>query len=133
VSKVVERGLARCPRCATTADYVFIESDSNVTRYEVRCRSCGEVYSENSVSWTLAAARDEEPLMQWPPDCEPVAPRDWGIEVRAWMAGSTRQGRKAVEVVGLRAQALAGRVRAELGERLRNVRDVQTGGYAGGG
>ena len=128
MNKVVERGLARCQRCATTADYVFIECDSNVTRYEVHCRSCGEVYSENSLSWTLAAARDEEPFISWPPDCDPVAPRDWRSEVRAWMADSTRQGRKAVEVVGLRAEALGRRVRAELGERLRNVRDGQTGG-----
>lgn len=133
VNKVVERGLARCPRCGTTADYAFIESDFNVTRYEVRCRSCGEIYSENDGSCALAVAHDDEPLLHWPPDCEPVAPRDWRVEIRAWLEGSARQGRQTAEAIGLRAQVLAERARAELTERLRGVRNGQTGGYAGGG
>ena len=106
-----------------TADYAFIESDSNVTRYEVRCRRCGEVYSENSVSWALAVTRDDEPLMQWPPDYEPVAARDWRVELRAWLDGSVRQGRQTAGAIGLRAQGLAERARAELSERVRGVRN----------
>ena len=105
-----------------TADYAFIESDSNVTRYEVRCRRCGEVYSEDSVSWALAVARDDAPL-QWPPDNEPVAARDWTVELRAWLDSSARQGRQTAEAIGLRAQALAERAHAELSERLRGVRN----------
>jgi len=106
-----------------TADYAFIESDANVTRYEVRCRRCGEVYSENSGSWALAVARDDEPLMKWPPDNEPMVARDWRVELRAWLDVSARQGRQTVETIGLRAQALAERAREELSERLRGVRN----------
>jgi hypothetical protein len=128
VSKVVERGVTRCPRCVTTADYAFIEADFNVTRYEVRCRSCGEFYSEDSVSWQFAVAREVEPSMRWPPDCEPVATRDWRGELRDWLDGSARQGRATARAIGLRAQVLAGYARTELAERLRGVRNGQTGG-----
>jgi uncharacterized protein (UPF0212 family) len=43
---VVERGVARCPRCAATADYCFIECDDEAIRYEIACPRCGEQYSE---------------------------------------------------------------------------------------
>jgi hypothetical protein len=112
----------------TTADYAFIEADFDVTRYEVRCRSCGEFYCEDSVSWALPLARDDEPSMWWPPDCEPVAARDWRAELRTWLDGSANQGRQAAQAIGLRAQALAGFARAEIAERLRSVRNAQTGG-----
>lgn len=46
MSVVVERGLARCPRCVAVADYTFVESGPNAVRYEVRCRKCGEAYTE---------------------------------------------------------------------------------------
>lgn len=46
MSVVVERGLARCPRCVAVADYTFVESGSNSLRYEVRCGKCGESYCE---------------------------------------------------------------------------------------
>lgn len=50
MSVVVERGLARCPRCVAVADYTFIESGPNSVRYEVHCGKCGEAYREfNSV------------------------------------------------------------------------------------
>ncbi len=128
VSKVVERGVTRCPRCVTTADYAFIEADFNVTRYEVRCRSCDEFYSEDSLSWGFAVTHDVEPAMRWPPDCEPVAARDWRVELRAWLDDSASKGRRRAEAIGLRAQALAGHARAGLAERLRGVRNGQTGG-----
>jgi hypothetical protein len=106
-----------------TAEYAFVESESNVMRYEVRCRRCDEVYSEDSESWALAVARDDEPLMQWPPDYETVAARDWRVELRARFDGSARQGREMGEAIGLRARALAERARAELSGRLRAVRN----------
>ncbi len=46
MSVVVERGLARCPRCVAVADYTFVESGPNSVRYEVNCRKCGEAYRE---------------------------------------------------------------------------------------
>lgn len=46
MSVVVERGLARCPRCVAVADYTFVESGSNSLRYEVQCGKCGESYCE---------------------------------------------------------------------------------------
>ena len=46
MSVVVERGLARCPRCVAVADYTFVESGPNSVRYEVRCGKCGEAYCE---------------------------------------------------------------------------------------
>ncbi|BDX29583.1 hypothetical protein TUM20985_01300 [Mycobacterium antarcticum] len=46
MSVVVERGLARCPRCVAVADYTFVESGPNSVRYEVHCGRCGEAYCE---------------------------------------------------------------------------------------
>lgn len=46
MSVVVERGLARCPRCVAVADYTFVEAGPNSVRYEVHCRKCGEAYCE---------------------------------------------------------------------------------------
>ena len=87
VSMVVERGLARCPRCVSMADYVFIETvsehDSPVTRYEVRCRKCGQSYGEESQPPQYAPVPvAAEPPIIWPPDQEPVPPRDWRRELR---------------------------------------------------
>lgn len=55
---VVERGLARCPRCVAVADYAFVESGPNSLRYEVNCRRCGEAYCEvhNPVTPDFTAA-----------------------------------------------------------------------------
>jgi hypothetical protein len=54
---VVERGLARCPRCAANADYCFIECGTEAIRYEIECRLCGELYcEENSTSPTAFSA-----------------------------------------------------------------------------
>lgn len=46
MSVVVERGLARCPRCVAVADYTFVEMGPNSVRYEVRCDRCGGSYCE---------------------------------------------------------------------------------------
>ncbi len=42
----VERGRTRCPRCAASAEYRFLEVGRTELEYEVRCGSCGHVYSE---------------------------------------------------------------------------------------
>ena len=60
MSVVVERGLARCPRCVAVADYAFVESGPNSMRYEVNCGRCGEAYCEvhSPVAPDFAAAVD---------------------------------------------------------------------------
>lgn len=86
VNMVVERGLARCPRCVSMADYVFIETVSEeaspVTRYEVSCRKCGECYGEESWPPQHAPVAPCEPPIVWPRDCEPLPTRDWRQELR---------------------------------------------------
>ncbi|MCV7429518.1 hypothetical protein [Mycobacterium montefiorense] len=42
----VEHGPTRCPRCAAWAEYRFLESGDDKLEYEVRCGTCGHVYSE---------------------------------------------------------------------------------------
>jgi uncharacterized Zn finger protein len=42
----VEHGRTRCPRCATLAEYRFLEMGDDKLKYEVRCGSCGHVHSE---------------------------------------------------------------------------------------
>ncbi len=97
MSMVVERGLARCPRCVSMADYVFIEfpaaSNSGALRYEVRCRKCGECYGEDSRPTVYAAVVIAEPPITWPPDCEPVPPRDRRAELRQWATEATARAR----------------------------------------
>jgi hypothetical protein len=84
---VVERGSARCPRCVAVADYAFIESGLDMVRYEVHCRSCGEVYSEvNSLAPLAAPLERVKPV--WPPPPE--------LEQRAsWRRHFTPLGRAA--------------------------------------
>lgn len=79
---VVERGLARCPRCVSVADYAFIEDVSGM-RYEVCCRKCGERYEEESrPSAAVVPVPAPEPPIEWPRDRDPVPPRDWRAELR---------------------------------------------------
>lgn len=97
VSMVVERGLARCPRCVSMADYVFIESVPHGMRYEVRCRKCGERYSEDM--WPTPGAelvRVDRPLL-WPPDREPVPPRDWAAEIRGHVSAAVLWSRAELD------------------------------------
>jgi len=83
---VVERGSARCPRCVAIADYTFVESDLDVVRYEVHCRSCGEVYSEVS---SLAPAQPAERTLPLPPPSSEVRRR------ASWRRHLTSFGRAA--------------------------------------
>lgn len=78
---VVERGLARCPRCVAVADYCFVELGPNQLRYEVNCRRCGEDYREEHgpvpPNFGALAAVDE-----WLPDAPVVPVRE---RVQAWV------------------------------------------------
>ena len=77
---VVERGLARCPRCVSVADYAFIEYPRGM-RYEVRCRKCGECYEEESrPSAALAPVPAPEPPIAglFRPQVVAQPPRDPG-------------------------------------------------------
>ena len=86
MSVVVERGSARCPRCVAVADYAFIESELDMVRYEVDCRSCGEVYSEVN---SLAPAVPGERILPVPPP-PPVVQRR-----ASWRRHLTPLGRAA--------------------------------------
>jgi uncharacterized Zn finger protein len=51
----VEQGRARCPRCATWAEYRFLEIGDAKLKYEVRCGTCGHVHSEVTAVSTAGA------------------------------------------------------------------------------
>lgn len=102
------------------ADYVFIESvgddASPVTRYEVRCRKCGECYGEESqpLMYPPVSVAVEPPIV-WPRDHEPVPPRDWRQELRERVdrAGdvTTRVGKEAAGAAERWGGHAAGRLR----------------------
>ena len=102
------------------ADYVFIETvtddASPVTRYEVRCRKCGECYGEDSqpLAYPPVSVAVEPPIV-WPRDQEPVPPRDWRQELREHVdrAGrvTTRVGKEAADTAERWGGHAAGRVR----------------------
>lgn len=110
VSMVVERGLARCPRCVSVADYVFIESVSGRApgglRYEVRCRKCGECYGEDSRPLPHQQVVVAEPPIEWPPDREPVEAQDWRSELRGRLSVAAQRGRSEADVLVRRTRAL---------------------------
>ncbi|MCH9731861.1 MAG: hypothetical protein K0U84_19645, partial [Actinomycetia bacterium] len=129
----VESGIARCPRCVSVADYVFIESRSGREygrlRYEVRCRKCGEHYGEDSrpfsgeLSGELSGGRvavAESPIV-WPPDREPVEVRDWRSELRGRLTMAAQRGKNEVEVVVRRTRSL-------VADRRSGLRGGQIGG-----
>jgi hypothetical protein len=128
VSKVVERGVARCPRCVTVADYVFIESESGGMRYEVHCRRCGERYGERSVPWTPPPRTAAEQPIQWPRDREPTPTRDWRTDVRERIALSAQRSRAGIEILGLHTRTTVNRARAELRARRKRNTETYTGG-----
>jgi hypothetical protein len=87
---VVERGLARCPRCAATADYCFIECGTEALRYEIECRRCDELYfEETSTSPTTFRTED-----LWVPPPAPAGEPAPGAqervvaELRRWCAAA---------------------------------------------
>ncbi|MGE2736277.1 hypothetical protein [Mycolicibacterium vaccae] len=114
---VVERGLARCPRCVSVADYAFIE-DGRGMRYEVRCRKCGERYQEESrPSAAVAPVSTPEPPIEWPRDHDPAPPRNWRAELRERGAAAARNGRTGAEEAGRRLGALRDQARTWLHAR----------------
>ncbi|MGE2835333.1 hypothetical protein [Mycobacterium sp. SMC-4] len=103
---VVERGLARCPRCVSVADYAFIEYGRGM-RYEVRCRKCGERYEEESrPSAAVAPTPAPEPPIEWPRDRDPVPPRDWRAELNERISAAARHGRTGAEELSRRLGVL---------------------------
>ncbi len=126
---VVERGLARCPRCVSMADYVFIECEPSGMRYEVRCRKCGECYGEDMRPAAPGAQLVlAEPPILWPPDHEPVPPRDWRAEIRGHLSVVAQRGRTGIDEVSKRAHTLGEHTRGWVLERRRVLRADQTGG-----
>ena len=125
VSMVVESGLARCPRCVSVADYVFIETGSGREcgglRYEVRCRKCGEYYGEDSQPKSALPVACAELPIEWPPDREPVEARDGRSELRGRLSMATQRGRREMDVV-------TRRTREWVLERRFRLNDGQTGG-----
>jgi hypothetical protein len=57
---VVERGMARCPRCVAVSEYSFTECDIDYVRYEVRCPRCSEVYIEVTCTGPTVFSTDVE-------------------------------------------------------------------------
>ena len=134
---VVERGLARCPRCVSVADYVFIETapgrESGRLRYEVHCRKCGESYGEDSLPPLPQPIVVAEPPIVWPPDREPVEPRDWRHEVHAKL-GEVRDmlsaaGKRSAPVVdGMVRRTRTYAPKRWMGRKDEDVSVDQTGG-----
>lgn len=104
MSVVVERGLARCPRCVAVADYTFVESGPNSLRYEVNCGKCGESYCEvhTPVAPDFTAAVDA--LVVIPPPVPPTAFELRKRQAVAWLtaARATVSSRIMVRINGIR-------------------------------
>lgn len=64
---VVERGVARCPRCVGIAEYSFTECGTESVRYEIRCARCSEVYIEVTCTGPTVFSTDVEPYVYMPP------------------------------------------------------------------
>lgn len=107
------------------ADYVFVETGPDGgLRYEVRCRKCGECYSEDSREMAEALAVTVE-LLEWPPDREPVPEVDWRERARDTAAVVVARTRTEAERMrdGLaRARAQLASSRAELPDLVQRVR-----------
>lgn len=90
MSVVVERGLARCPRCVAVADYAFIESGPNSLRYEVNCAKCGEAYREVHAPVAPDFTAAVGALAVYPPDVPVPAAGVFRQRVMAWI-GDARE------------------------------------------
>lgn len=99
MSVVVERGLARCPRCVAVADYTFVESGPNSLCYEVNCAKCGEAYREVHTPVAPDFTVSADALVVLPPPVGPTAWQTFERRVLAWLtalrarAASMRNGR----------------------------------------
>jgi hypothetical protein len=88
VSVVVERGLARCPRCVAVADYAFVESGPNSVRYEVHCGKCGQAYREVHTPVTPDFTAAVDALVVPPPIAAPTALALQRARFAAWCAAA---------------------------------------------
>ncbi|MGD9622740.1 MAG: hypothetical protein AB7G47_15790 [Mycolicibacterium sp.] len=125
---VVESGLARCPRCVSVADYVFIESGTGrqygALRYEVRCRKCGEYYGEDSRPLPRHPVTVPEPPIVWPRDREPSIPVDWRAELQRRFSAAAQRLSAEIDVMVGRACTIA--------PKRWFGRDVRQRGHTGG-
>ena len=107
MSVVVERGLARCPRCVAVADYAFVESGPNSVRYEVTCAKCGEAYCEVN---TAAAPDLTAAVLALAAPVPVVEARVVGAR-RRWLLARLGRARDAVSAKAAAAVASVGRRR----------------------
>ena len=87
MSVVVERGLARCPRCVAVADYTFVESGPNSLRYEVNCAKCGEAYCEVHTPVAPGFTASADALVVLPVPVPPTAFQVRKRQAVAWLTG----------------------------------------------
>lgn len=111
MSVVVERGLARCPRCVAVADYTFVESGPNSLRYEVHCGRCGEAYCEVHTPVAPDFTAAVEALVVCPPAAPPST-----LELRRQRAVDWLAGLRA------RASSVAGPASSRIALRIRSIR-----------
>jgi hypothetical protein len=111
VSVVVERGLARCPRCVAVADYSFVETGPNSLRYEVLCKRCGEEYCEVHAPMTPDFSAAIEVLPPLVPEVRPTAFEIRRQAATAWITG-----------LGERASAVAARVMTRITQAAKQIR-----------
>lgn len=109
MSVVVERGLARCPRCVAVADYTFVESGPNSVRYEVHCGRCGEAYCEVHTPLTPDFTAAVDALVVCPPPVPPTAFDLYRRRATAWLAGVRVKASALVRPAG---SAIASKVRS---------------------
>ena len=120
---VVERGLARCPRCVAVADYVFIELGPNSLAYQVDCRRCGERYRE--VHGPAAPTFGVDAVADWVPDGPSnTANRE---RVLAWLAVAQSRGRAAASGVAASLSAWTHAWPAEVRAGLKGWRGSEVG------
>ncbi len=111
MSVVVERGLARCPRCVAVADYTFVESGPNSLRYEVHCGRCGEAYCEVHTPVTPDFTAAVDALVVPAPAAPPSA-----LELGRRRAANWLTGLRA------KASSLAGPASSRIALKVRSIR-----------
>lgn len=108
MNKVVERGVARCPRCVSVADYTFVECEQFLVRYEVQCRRCGDLYVEQISTAPTVFSTALEPYVPPEPDrdAEPLYDR-LRVQVGLWWATTSKAAAHARSTAMSKAAANA--------------------------
>jgi hypothetical protein len=112
---VVERGLARCPRCVAVADYTFTELGPGSLSYEVDCKRCGERYRE--VHGPTARKFGTDAVADWMPDVPPASANY--ERMLAWLSAAQSRGKAAASGATAWLSAWTHSRSAELGLALR--------------